>query len=239
MAAVNTSARPGAQLRRERARATRRRILEAAYRLFAEQGYAVSMDALAAEAGVAVQTLYFTFHTKAELLKGAVGLAAAGEDEPVPVIQRPWMKELETATTGERVLALLVEHGTDIRRRVAPLTPAIQSASSVDPEVAQYWESVNKERHAGMRHHVALLARKGWLRQSLNLDQAADILHVLHGPDVFLAFTAGCGWSVEAFKGWQYVALCQELLGTRPRRRLTRRALDAARGTSFHGVLAD
>ena len=39
-----------------------------------------TMDAIAADAGVAVQTVYFTFHTKAELLLAAMTVAG-GESE--------------------------------------------------------------------------------------------------------------------------------------------------------------
>ena len=65
--------------RRERAKATRRRIAEAALVRFSGQGYAATtMDAIAGDAGVAVQTVYFTFHTKAELLIAALKIAGGG-----------------------------------------------------------------------------------------------------------------------------------------------------------------
>ena len=55
--------------RRDRARATRLRITRAAYDLFCERGYtATTMAEIAESAGVAVQTVYFAFHTKSELL---------------------------------------------------------------------------------------------------------------------------------------------------------------------------
>jgi TetR/AcrR family transcriptional regulator of autoinduction and epiphytic fitness len=202
------------QARRERARATRRRMLEAAYGEFSESGWtATTMAAIAARAGVAVQTVHFTFHTKARLLQEVVEMAAAGEDEPVPVGERPWVKTAEATPDGRRMLALLVEHGTEIRRRVAPLAGAIQAAASVEPEVAAYWRAVTEGRRAGLRHLVERLASRGQLRPGLEVQRAADILHVLHGPETFLAFTAGCGWSVADFKAWQYATLCAQLLG--------------------------
>ncbi len=52
--------------------ATRRKILEAAYRLFYRDGFArVGVDAVAAAAGVTKRTLYYHFSSKDELL-GAV-----------------------------------------------------------------------------------------------------------------------------------------------------------------------
>src|SRR3954449_3485212 len=79
--------------RTERARATRTRILRAAYSLFAAHGYpVVTMAAVAAEAGVAVQTLYFTFGTKAELLQHAYDYAVIGDGEPVPPTEQSWYR---------------------------------------------------------------------------------------------------------------------------------------------------
>lgn len=202
---------PG-QARRERARATRRRMLEAAYRLFCEQGYvATTMDAVAREADVAVQTIYFTFHTKADLLKEVVGVTATGDD-PAPFFERPWVKEAGAADEGHRLLDLVVDHGSDIYRRLAPLTPALETAASVDPDIAAYRRLIRDQRKGGMGYWVDRLTALGQLRPELSRERAADILFVLQSPETYLAFTAGCGWSVEEWKAWQYRMLCQQLL---------------------------
>jgi Transcriptional regulator len=76
--------------RAEQARATRRRIIGQAARLFTEQGYAATtLDQIAAAADVAVQTVYFHFRNKATVLKEVVDVLAAGDDEPVPVLDAP------------------------------------------------------------------------------------------------------------------------------------------------------
>src|SRR5687767_15454664 len=67
---------------KQRALVTRRRMLRAAYELFCERGYAATtMNLIAERASVAVQTLYFTFHTKAAILEEAVGAAVLGFDD--------------------------------------------------------------------------------------------------------------------------------------------------------------
>ena len=81
--------------RADRARQTRRRMLESARELFVTEGYAATtMDRIADQAGVAVQTLYYTFRTKGKLLCEVVEATAAGEDDPPPVAQRPWMQKM-------------------------------------------------------------------------------------------------------------------------------------------------
>ena len=72
--------------RREQAAATRREILEAAQRLFERQGYAATtMAAIAAEAGVALKTVYVAFETKSGVLRALWHLLLRGDEEDVPV----------------------------------------------------------------------------------------------------------------------------------------------------------
>src|SRR5215472_1800203 len=108
--------------RQLRAAETRRRMRAAAYELFTTDGYgATSMPAIADRAGVAVQTLHFTFHTKARLLAEVVEVYSAGEEAAPPVMEREWAREALTTRDPYRALALVLEHGTDIYARVAPL----------------------------------------------------------------------------------------------------------------------
>ena len=136
MAPVKT-ARP---TRAERARQTRHRMLDSARELFIGDGYAATtMERIAEDAGVAVQTLYYTFRTKGQLLCEVVEVTAAGDEDAPPVAQRAWVQEMLTATSGQRVLALAVEHGADIYVRAAPLWPAVAAAAG-DPHVEHYWQ---------------------------------------------------------------------------------------------------
>ena len=81
--------------RRPKAQATRRRIRDAARRLFVERGYvATTIEAIAGEAGVAVPTVYLAFGTKRALLAELLDIAAASDEQPVAVLERPWVDEL-------------------------------------------------------------------------------------------------------------------------------------------------
>src|SRR5829696_2321966 len=140
------------QTRRARARSTQNRIIDHAYRLFCDSGYpATTIEAIAAEAGVATQTVYYFFRTKALLLQQVVEVAAAGEAHPLPVMERPWMRQILTENNARRALALIVEHGVDIYIRVAPLRPALEFAAASDPDVNAYWRAVAQGRHAHLR----------------------------------------------------------------------------------------
>src|SRR5688572_32815829 len=96
--------------RRDRARATRLRITKAAYTLFCERGYAgTTMADIAEAAGVAVQTVYFTFHTKSELLSRAYDFAVLGEGDPVPPEQQDWYVRAIAEPDLEAALRMVVE----------------------------------------------------------------------------------------------------------------------------------
>ena len=231
MEPVNTAA---IGVRQQRARQTRRRMLVAAGRLFASRGYVpTTMAAIASEAGVAVQTVHFTFHTKAELLRELMRVVSAGEDDPRPVMERKWVREALTAKHAERTLALSVEHGTDIFKRVARLRPAIETAASVDADVSALWRSISAQRRAGIGKLVQAISDAGRLRSDRTPTQATDIMSVVHSHEAFLSLVETGGWSVEDYKAWQYETLCDQLLQAprKPDR------IRGARGLSFEQLV--
>ncbi len=191
-------------------------MLDSARELFITHGYAeTTMERIATEAGVAVQTLYYTFRTKGHLLCELVEVTAAGEEDAAPVAHRDWVRDMLTATTGQRVLALAVEHGVDIFVRAAPLWPVV-TAAAADPHVGQYWRGVAANRRAGQGRMVARLADLDHLRPGLDPDRATDLVVALFAHDVFRSLVVEAGWNVPEFKAWLFTTLAQQLL-QRPR----------------------
>ena len=214
--------------RRDRARATRLRILTTAQSLFVERGYAATtMDDIAREAGVAVQTTYYTFGTKASLLREVVELAGAGRPDEPPVAERAWMREAMTEQSGDRALALAIEHGVDIYARATPLFPALQAASVTDPDIESYFRSVVAARRGGMGELVRRLAEIGYLRPDVTAQQGADIVFALFSHETYLALTRDAGWSTEQYKAWLWSILRTQLSDAGAPAR------DALRGLSF------
>src|SRR3989442_13552306 len=92
---VKTKRRYESPLRRAQAAATRREILEAAQRLFEQRGYAATtMAAIAAEANVALKTVYVTFDSKSGVLRRLWNLLLPGDEGDTPVADRPWYGEV-------------------------------------------------------------------------------------------------------------------------------------------------
>ena len=198
--------------RAELARQTRNRMLRSARNLFITEGYAATtMERIAVDADVAVQTLYYTFRTKGQLLCEVVEVTAAGEHDVVPVEQRTWVQDMLGATSGQRVLALAVEHGADIFERAAPLWPAV-SAATADTHVNQYWRGVTANRRAAQGRMVARLSDLNALRDGLEPDRATDLVVTLFGHEVFGNLVGEAGWSVPDYKAWLFTTLVQQLL---------------------------
>nr|WP_296069177.1 TetR/AcrR family transcriptional regulator [uncultured Actinoplanes sp.] len=187
--------------RAEQARATRRRIIAAAASQFVAHGYgATLLDQVAEQAGVAVQTVYFHFGNKRTLLKEALDVAAVGDDDPVPLLERPWVKEIQQETDPVRIIALWLATGRSILDRIAPLMRVVRGATGTDPEVAAQWDANQAQTRTAYGFLAELLARRGALKPGLDVEQAADIAFVLSNAETFLQFTDVCGWTADE---WQ------------------------------------
>ena len=96
--------------RRAQARARRLAVVLAARDLFERDGYRpTTIAAIAAHAGVSAESVYKGFGTKAALAKAVFDLALAGDDEPVPVAERPAMQAVRDEPDVRRKIAMFVD----------------------------------------------------------------------------------------------------------------------------------
>src|SRR5206468_9430567 len=142
--------------RREQAAATRLEILEAAQRLFQRDGYAATtMATIAAEARVALKTVYVAFETKSGVLRALWNLTLRGEDdEDSPVSERPWYREVLEEPDPERQLRLNARNSRQGKVRVAALAEVIRAAAPIDPDIDAYWPRIATGSHASHRASV-------------------------------------------------------------------------------------
>src|SRR5690348_11347482 len=123
--------------RAEQARRTRRQVLEAATAQFLRSGYSgATVPAIARAAGVSVPTVELLFGTKARLLKAAVNVAIAGDDESVPVLDRAWTARAVRASTLEAFLDVAAGVVTAAQLRSAGLVLALFEAARTDAALA-------------------------------------------------------------------------------------------------------
>ena len=189
--------------RAQQARATRRRIIDQAAKLFIEQGYAATtLDQISTAAGVAVQTVYFHFRNKATVLKEVVDVAAVGDDEPVPVMDRPWVRRVRKEPDGRRALAIYLRNARAIFERIAPIMKTVRDAAGSDPEMAAQWQTNRKQTDTAQRTVVQWLADKHALRPELTVDRATDIVSCLVSIELYQLFTAERGWTPAQWERW-------------------------------------
>lgn len=205
---------PSKLSRRGRAKATHLRIVKAAYGLFCAQGYAgTTMAQIAEAAGVAVQSVYFTFHTKATLLSRAYDFAVMGEEEPqIPQLQ-PWYRAMTTEPDVTQALRHFVTGVSEITRRVTPLAIAAQVAADGDPDTARVMTFHDGMQADGYREVVKLLSAKAELRPGLSLERGTDLLLLYAGTDVYHVLVEMRGWSHDELLSWAVVTLADQLFG--------------------------
>jgi AcrR family transcriptional regulator len=144
-----------------------------------------------------VQTVYFHFGNKRTLLKHVMDVAAVGDDSPVPLMERPWVVEIEREPDPRRIISLWLANGRLILDRVAPLMRVMRGATGTDPELAAQWETNQQQTRSAHGMLARLLADRGALRPGLDAGQARDIAFVLLNVETFLQLTDVCGWTPD------------------------------------------
>jgi AcrR family transcriptional regulator len=192
----------GSRSRRERAQETRARMVEAGYALIRDQGYpATTVAEVADRAGVAVQTVYFTFGSKPGLLREVFQFAVLGDHRPAGPGEREWFHAMTQADDLDSALAIAVEAMATIIKRVAPLTPAVQMLAD-DPDVASWSAHSEELRREGYRRVIEALTEKAPLREGLTTEDATTILLTWLGPDDYRSMVLTHGWTDEKWQTW-------------------------------------
>ena len=198
--------------RRRRGADTRRRIEQAAALLFTRDGYtATTMQAVADEAGVHVQTIYLAYRTKPALLAASVARLVAGEEDPsTDPGERRWAREVAAAPDPHAKLARYVKQIGDVTPRIAPLIDVLRTTAPAEPDVAAFLEQMERGRREGPLHLLGHAPAGTW-RPGLTADQVADIVFAIASPDTFRALTS-CQWTRRAAEKLIVRMLERELL---------------------------
>src|SRR5919197_4377622 len=205
---VKPKRRYDSRWRREQAAATRIAILEAAQPLFERDGYAATtMAAIAAEAGVALKTVYVAFETKSGVLRALWNLRLRGDEEDVPIPERAWYREVLAEPDPQRALRLGARAARAVKERAGGLFGVLRSAADADPDIAALWSRIQAEFYENQRAIVATLR----LRPGLDVTRAADIMWTLNHPDVWQLLVGERGWTPDEWEQWFAATLCAQL----------------------------
>jgi AcrR family transcriptional regulator len=198
--------------RAQKARQTRLRMLEAARDLFVANGYgATTLQEVADRAGVAVQTIYFTFGNKRTLLKELVDTAIAGDDEPAATTDRPWFADAMASDTAFEHLRRHVAGTREVLERFAPITSMVTIAVATDASVAELWPDDTDLRHTVQSTAARSLMGKPGARPDVSVDEASDQLYALLSPELYLLCVRNRGWPVDRWQQWVHKTLRHQL----------------------------
>ena len=196
------------------AAATRARIREAAARLFVEQGYvATALRQVAAAAGVGERTLYDAFPTKAALFGHVLGVAIAGDEQPVAVADRPEITATREQADPRAAITQLVAYSTALLERAGDLIMVSVEAAGADADMRAASDAGASATHRMHLDFAEKLHSRGALRDGLDPLAAADLLYTLGSPHTHQLLRRHRGWSVEQYRDWLERALIRELFG--------------------------
>jgi AcrR family transcriptional regulator len=188
--------------RQETARTTRARIVEAAKTSFLDRGFAgTTIRQVAQEAGVSQETIYKTFGGKAALLKSVYDVSLAGDDEEIPLAQRPEAIAVRDAPSPAAAATAYAELAQLISGRVDPLLRVLLGARDTDEALAEFARTTDQERHVGSSFYVRHWEGTGWLRDDITIDQAIDTVWALNSPQTRWLLLDH-GWSDEQYTRW-------------------------------------
>lgn len=189
--------------RQARALQTRLRILQAAATLFDERGYAgTTIRSVAERAGVAVPTVEALFGTKGRLLKAAIDVAIAGDDEPAPMLARDWAAAAARTTDPDGVLAIVAGVLAPAQSRSSGLVLTVLEGARSDPELASVAAQMSAQRVTMATWIVARLTALGALPSDVGEDEAIDTVFAIMEPALFDRLTRHRGWTLARYQDW-------------------------------------
>ena len=183
--------------RREKSLATRNGILAAAHVEFAERGFhGATMAAIAKRAGVASQTVYFVFHTKAALISALIDQLVVGAAEQGVPQDAAWWSAMNDEPDAAIALQHFVRGAAPLFERASFISEVLRAAALTDDEVRKTHQAHESLRAGAFREVVAGLAAKGSLRAGHTVDTATDVLLVTFSDAAYVLFVER-GWTPD------------------------------------------
>lgn len=196
-----------------RTRLARAAVVDAARALFLERGYgATTIEAISELADVPPATVYRLFSSKRGILKALLDVSIVGDDEAVPLADRPPVRSLLADPDPTEQLAGFVGIAAQVNSRTAAIYRILVSAASSDPDAAALLDELSHQRQKGQGLIARSLTRAGALRPELRQRDASDIIYALMSPEVYGLLVLDKGWQPERYERWLAGILVDQLL---------------------------
>jgi AcrR family transcriptional regulator len=200
-AATPRSAPRKANRRAAQAADTRAHIVATAGRLFDASGYVgTTIESVAVEAGVALQTVYNSVGNKAALLSAVLDAAASGpgDREVLELMQ----ERTRNAPDLDSLMVVLADWFVEVHERTGRIMSVISQAAAVDPDVAALEQRRALQRLERYHGAAAAVRERGGLTSGMTDREAAAAIWSLGHPQTFRTLVGASGWTVEAYRDW-------------------------------------
>ncbi len=191
--------------RQRQALETRRLILEAARRLFLEQGYgSATIEAIASQAGVSVSSIYANFGSKRGILRG---------------IREAWhqeshIREVAHSASPDMDGEVLLERLAHATRRQwetgADVLSIYRSAAAADRDASAELAEALQGRQAAFERLAEGL--RPYRSPGLSDRKTAALLRALCLPEIHAELVIQSGWTEDDYEAWLASTLKQALL---------------------------
>jgi AcrR family transcriptional regulator len=200
-----------------RTRFARRAVIGAARTLFLERGYgATTIDAISASSDVPSATVYRLFASKRGILKALLDVSIVGDDDQVPMAERPHIESILTDPNPKSAVASFVNVAAEVNARTSAIYRILVSAAAFDADAASLLDELTRQRQQGQGLVARALARRRALRRAMSERDAGDIIHALVSPEVYKLLVVDRGWSPERYESWLTDMLVNQLLAEPP-----------------------
>jgi len=135
-----------------------------------------------------------------------------GDDEPLTMLERPWVRAVMGEPDPKRTLNLYAHYGTLVQDRYADLEEVLRGAAGVEEDLRELWQANERDRIQASNLVVANLLTKGPLRAGLDRDAAVDVLCLYISTSNFLWLVRRQGWSLQRYEAWLASTICEQLL---------------------------
>lgn len=189
--------------RREQARARRLAVVMAARELFERDGFRrTTLVAIADAAGVSVESVYKNFGSKTAVVKAVFDLVIAGDDEEVPIAERPATQLIREEPDARRKIAMFVDGLVQRLARSAKVQILIRDGRHVDDALTPVWDALNVEGLTGMTMLGRHLLDTGQLREGIELEEVRDLLWNYLAIDHYERLVLAQHWTHERYRRW-------------------------------------
>jgi AcrR family transcriptional regulator len=148
------------------------------------------------------QLVYQVFGNKSGLVKAIVDVALVGDDRPVPMMEREFVRRNMAEPDPRKKLTDYGVHLEEVAPRANPILLILRDAAAGDAAASEVWEQLQAERLTGMTHFARHLRAEKHLRRGVSESEARDVLWMFNSLEVWDLLMRQRGWPARRFGRW-------------------------------------